>query len=258
MKEQYTVGEFSEMFGLNVQTLRYYDSIELFKPSRRDERTGRRHYAFDQVYGLASIRFLRRLGYSLQEVQEYLNRRQAGETLDILKKRSEELHRQLQELMDLDAAIQRKITYTRAALQTMEKVGGPEAIVIKKYGPRHYIPIGDEKFLYFDDSFYLYPTIAFYEGKIKTFGAYLYSQKDEAGELPGALPTQTIEAGNYLCGYHQGPYEEVNQSNARLREAHPELVLSEETIDFNIIDQFVERDSQKYLTSMQIRILGKK
>ena len=44
----------------------------------------------------------------------------------------------------------------------------------------------------------------------------------------------------------------------RLRAAHPELALSDETIDFNIVDQFVERESDNYLTGMQIRIVGRR
>lgn len=294
MKDRYTVGEFGEMFRLNVQTLRYYDSIGLFRPKHRDERTGRRSYAFEQVYGLASIRFLRRLGYSLEDVQDYLNQRQAEDTLEILKKRSADLRRQLEELQDLDNAIRRKIRYTEAALTEVEERGGPDSITVHTIGQRRYIPIGEEELLYNDDSFYLYPTVVFYEGTRKTFGAYLYQEEDgqthangsfarNAGSSPGAgtdktpsgfsirggtaAPTpapaahgtaEVIPAGEYLCGYHRGPYEQVHETDARLRAAHPELALSDETIDFNIVDQFVERDSDNYLTGMQIRIVGRR
>lgn len=253
VKDRYTVGEFGEMFKLNVQTLRYYDSIGLFRPAHRDGRTGRRSYAFEQVYGMASIRFLRRLGYSLEDVQGYLNQRKAEDTLDILKKRSGELRRQLEELQDLDGAIRRKICYTEAALKEVEERGGPDSSTVQFIGERRYIPIGEEELLYYDDSFYLYPTVVFYEGVMKTFGAYLYQGEDAPVEAPGA---EVIPAGEYLCGYHRGPYERVQETSARLRASHPELVLSSETIDFNIVDQFVERDSENYLTGMQILITG--
>lgn len=249
MKEHYSVGEFGEMFRLNVQTLRYYDSIGLFRPAHRDTRTGRRSYAFDQVYGLASIRFLRRLGYSLEEVQDYLNQRRAQDTLDILKKRSADLRRQLEELQDLDGAVRRKIRYTEDALAEVEQQGGPGAVTLREFPTRWYIPIGEEELLYYDDSFYLYPTVVFYEGAQKTFGAYLYGQQ-AAPAAAGSIP-----AGRYLCGYHRGPYERVHETDARLRAAHPGHSLSPVTMDFNIVDQFVERDSEHYLTGMQIRVL---
>lgn len=259
MKEHYTVGEFSELFGLNVQTLRYYDSIKLFQPAHRDKRTSRRQYSFDQVYGLASIRFLRQLDYSLDEVQDYLNQREATDTLATLEKRSEELHRQLEEMRRLDVAIRRKITYTQAALQEVAEQGGASSLGIRTYGPRSYLPIGDEDLLYHDDSFYLYPTVVFYEGELKLFGAYLYNDGQAPGKAGGGAEKapKVIAAGEYLCGYHTGPYERVPETEDRMRNAYPQLILGSETIDFNIIDQFVERDSEKYLTAMQIKIEGR-
>lgn len=253
MKEQYSVGEFGEVFRLNVQTLRYYDSIGLFSPAQRDARTGRRRYAFEQVYGMASIRFMRRLGYSLEDVQDYLNRRQGGDALDVLKKRSDELRRQLMELQALDGAIRRKIRYTEAALADVQAWGGEDSVTVQTMGERRYIPIGEEELLYYDDSFYLYPTIVFYKNGQKLFGAYLYEEKGIPQDSPAGAAV--IPPGRYLCGYHRGPYEQIRKSSAHMRAAFPHLVLSPVTIDFNIVDQFVERDSQNYLTAIQIQVM---
>ena len=52
-------------FGLNVQTLHYYDKVGVFKPSDRDPGNRYRKYRFDQIYELASIRYMRKLGYSV-------------------------------------------------------------------------------------------------------------------------------------------------------------------------------------------------
>lgn len=41
MKAYLTVGEMGRMFGLNVQTLHYYDKIGLFCPQLRNPETGR-------------------------------------------------------------------------------------------------------------------------------------------------------------------------------------------------------------------------
>ena len=68
MKAYLTVGEMGQMFGLNVQTLHYYDKIGLFCPQMRNPETGRRKYKFDQIYQLATIRYLRKLGYPLEAV----------------------------------------------------------------------------------------------------------------------------------------------------------------------------------------------
>lgn len=58
-KEYLNVNELATLFGLNVQTLHYYDKIGILKPSYRDPKNGYRKYRFDQTYKLASIRYMR-------------------------------------------------------------------------------------------------------------------------------------------------------------------------------------------------------
>ena len=49
MKAYLTVGEMGRMFGLNVQTLHYYDKIGLLKPVKVDALTGYRYYSQPQM-----------------------------------------------------------------------------------------------------------------------------------------------------------------------------------------------------------------
>ena len=65
-KEYLNVNELATLFGLKVQTLHYYDKIGILKPSYRDPNNGYRKYRFDQTYKLASIRYMRKLGYSIE------------------------------------------------------------------------------------------------------------------------------------------------------------------------------------------------
>ncbi len=254
MKEYYTVGEFSDMFGLNKQTLQYYDAIGLFQPVSRDEKTGRRLYAFDQVYKLASIRYFRRLGYSLDQIIGYMASREVGFTLDHLKQRSKELRSQWEELLAIETVIQRKIQYVEEALS---RIDSENAIQVLSFPERKYIPIGAEERLYHHNSFYFYPTIAFYQGNEKTFGAYLYDMdENKAHPAVERAIIQSIPAGDYLCCYHKGPYEAVPVTMRRMRSEKPDLNLSPLTVNFNIIDQFVEKNSDNYITHMQIRILS--
>jgi DNA-binding transcriptional MerR regulator len=75
MKDFFTIGELADLFAIDVQTLRYYDKIGLLIPSHRNHANGYRLYKFDQVYQVASIRYLKRLGYSLEQIREYLDSR---------------------------------------------------------------------------------------------------------------------------------------------------------------------------------------
>ena len=51
-KEYLNVNELATLFGLNVQTLHYYDKIGILKPSYRDPKNGYRKYRFDQTYSI--------------------------------------------------------------------------------------------------------------------------------------------------------------------------------------------------------------
>ena len=70
-KEYLNVNELATLFGLKVQTLHYYDKIGILKPSYRDPNNGYRKYRFDQTYKLASIRYMRKLGYSIEAVRDF-------------------------------------------------------------------------------------------------------------------------------------------------------------------------------------------
>ena len=56
MEEYLSIGELANIFGMDVQLLRYYDARGILVPSVQSEANGRRYYHFDQVYPLATIR----------------------------------------------------------------------------------------------------------------------------------------------------------------------------------------------------------
>ena len=247
MKEYFSIGELAELFGLNIQTLYYYDSVGIFSPRERNEKNGRRKYEFDQIYELATVSYMRRLGYSLEEIKESRTSLNSNRAVDIMKQRSQELRRQWQELLNIDEAIQRKIRFME---QEMDGICLDE-IAVKHFEDRKFISIGDEELLYRENSFYFYPTIAFYEGDRKYFGAYLYPDDEE---LPKTIPSPESRLSRQKAN-HLGGYGGVPDTIRRLREARPDLELGAQAINFNILDQFVESDNENFITAMQIRVL---
>ncbi len=254
MKQYYTVGEFSRLFGINTQTLYYYDQIGLLKPNRRDPNNGRRYYAFDQVYRLASIRFMRKIDCSIEQIQDFLGETDYHNSLESLKQHSSQMRKRWQELLLIDSIIQRKVQFVEERLKTVHE----NEVTIQTFPDRRYFLLGSEERLYFHDSFYHYPTIAFYQNGIKSFGAYLdgpFSGDETISGLVDPSEVRTIPAGQYLCAYHVGPYEKVAEREAEIRSQWAHLPLSDQVINFNIIDQFVDSDQNHYITEMQIPIL---
>ncbi len=57
-----TIGQLSHMFNISPKTLRHYDAIDLFNPSKIGEKNQYRYYTPDQFTDLR----LRKLAYPLQ------------------------------------------------------------------------------------------------------------------------------------------------------------------------------------------------
>lgn len=68
----YKIGEFSIKVDVPVKTLRYYDEIDLFKPSFQDIYTGYRYYENHQIIEIDKIKKLKDLNLSLKEIKEFL------------------------------------------------------------------------------------------------------------------------------------------------------------------------------------------
>ncbi|MGE7671988.1 MerR family transcriptional regulator [Lysinibacillus sp. NPDC094403] len=92
----YSIGQFSKKTGVSIRTLRYYDEMNLLKPSYISE-TGRRFYENEDIITLQKITGLKTLGYSLKDIQE-LMRQSQWDITESLKYQKEEMLRKLVEI----------------------------------------------------------------------------------------------------------------------------------------------------------------
>ena len=69
----YKIGELSKLTGIPIRTLRYYDSIDLFKPSEVDLFTSYRYYKEEQIKDLKLINELKEVGFTLEEIRDNWN-----------------------------------------------------------------------------------------------------------------------------------------------------------------------------------------
>lgn len=67
----YAIGDMSRRTGVNIETIRYYERIDLMpKPDRTNG--GNRQYNHDQLKRLSFIKTSRELGFSIDEIRELL------------------------------------------------------------------------------------------------------------------------------------------------------------------------------------------
>lgn len=97
----YSVSETSQRSGFSVETLRYYERIDLVTDVPRDSR-GRRAYAEEHLSWLAMLRCLRDTGMPIQEMTRYarLSREEATaqERLDLLRRHATAVDEQIEVL----------------------------------------------------------------------------------------------------------------------------------------------------------------
>ena len=116
MKEYFSIGELAELFGLNIQTLYYYDSVGIFSPRERNEKNGRRKYEFDQIYELATVSYMRRLGYSLEEIKEYIENRSPERFMKMMDEKEKQIDREIEHLKQMKRFIRNEKNNITAAL----------------------------------------------------------------------------------------------------------------------------------------------
>ncbi|WP_010098414.1 MerR family transcriptional regulator [Ornithinibacillus scapharcae] len=82
-KDIFTIGEFMQKSGVSIRTLRYYDSIDLLKPSDYTE-GGHRLYSKEDLATLQKIKSLQYLDFSLKDIKTILQNN-AAKGSEILK-----------------------------------------------------------------------------------------------------------------------------------------------------------------------------
>ncbi|MFI3212366.1 MAG: MerR family transcriptional regulator [Eubacteriales bacterium] len=99
MKKLYTIGETAKIVGISVQTLRNYSDFPFLKPASINEETGYRYYSFEQFHIIDRIKYLRRLGLSLKEIEEIMvDGEDVDKIISYLENRENVLEKQIEEL----------------------------------------------------------------------------------------------------------------------------------------------------------------
>ncbi|MCU6712993.1 MerR family transcriptional regulator [Paenibacillus sp. J5C_2022] len=271
---QFRVGEVSRIFSIPQSTLRYYDEIGLFQPKYTDQDNQYRYYTADQFVLLDTIIFLRKIGFSIQDIQRHMKNRTVESTLELFAEKLQDVQQQIQAL-EMAA---RKMEHKMHTLQTGMRLAEQPAIDFKTHPRRpisfiyHHEPIdlnGQWEDIYARE---LKKSIAepvnngAFTGDIGVIvdarsidrhGPIMYSglfkllwdqQADSEGDhLPEGL---------YACYPHRGPYEAVRSSYEYLLNQLHALgyVRTGNPIEIGIIDESVAQNQAHYLTVIEIPV----
>lgn len=99
MKKYFKIGEISKLYGIGVDSIRYYEEIGLIKPERSE--SGYRHYSIHDIWRLNVIRDLRSIGFTMEQIKEYLDNHNTASSLKLLEEEQAAIHKQLLRLQQL-------------------------------------------------------------------------------------------------------------------------------------------------------------
>lgn len=268
-KELFTIGEVGELFGINIRTLRYYDSIGLLKPEHVNPETGYRYYCARQFERLNTIQYLRALNMPLERIKGFFENKDARAMEALLEEQLKMTRQELCRLKSMERRTLRRLEGLRYAMeaeqgQVRERIFGPRpAAYLRKtirqsesleYPIRELERLGG-----------LSP--AMFLGKVgvsigredlqarrleRFSGIFVFLEEEDgfqgqAGFLPG---------GMYLTILYSGTHKQSGPYYRRLFDKMEEegLALAGDSVEVTWIDAGMTEDTGQYVTELQVPV----
>jgi DNA-binding transcriptional MerR regulator len=211
----YSIGQISELLGIPIRTIRYYETIDLLRPHRTDPETNYRYYSEAELFRLDFIRCLGKvLGMPLKTIHDYVRHENNPEMLkSLLELQKDEIDGQIDELLRRKAFLDRKLRavtmqkFTKAYVPRIEKIE-ERRIYVK---PGHAGSTGeaiiqarkcsmdtDNQYAYIH---YLLRDIHPETRQLADPNAFLIGLNDDCGK---PFTEYILPAGNYACITYQG------------------------------------------------------
>ncbi|MBT2616054.1 MULTISPECIES: helix-turn-helix domain-containing protein [unclassified Bacillus (in: firmicutes)] len=229
MQNKLSIGEMAKLRGVTVDTLRHYDKIGLLKPFHIDPETGYRYYSISQYEVLGTIKELKSIGFSLEEIKQFLTDRNVKKSVQSLQKSMANIQEEIKKLQGIHNILMTRLYNIEHFTNSYSN----SDILIKQCEEREYIQLArsvswtDTENLYFgyleleNKIGGLIPALASnkfgdfikkeYFDEIRQssdFSANLSDYQSQSFILvqgeESEQPTQKIENGLFLCSYYGG------------------------------------------------------
>ncbi len=270
LKDYYKISEISKLYGIGVDSLRYYEKLGIIKPYRDKNRY--RLYSLKDMYKLNMIRDLRNLDFSMQQIKEYLEEQSIKNTLDLLCREQDLVRQRLQELKDKDHLLCQRITTLQKALRT-----DAGKIAKKSISRRLCVQLNEHMTRDEEMDFAIKKLHRKYEGKIcdlgnQTVGAFLSMEDIRHGisnvynSVFFVLQDDSIghdfelPEGEYLSCFYRGNYEQNGWLVQGLMDYAKTKNLEVIGTPFELyaIDNRDTANEEEFLTEIQIQISSAK
>ena len=266
IKDSYTISEVSRLFGIGIDSLRYYERLGIITPARAAN--GYRIYSLSDMYKLASIKELRSLGLGMEAIGAYLDHQSLDSTerliddeLNLIAAQIENLHARRDALTER----QQRLDAAREALVgEVMQVAMPVRRCVRLSGR---LERDEEMDLFisrlhrrYDEQLPLLGTMtvgAFFDrealaaGRADVFESVFFVVEDASIPCDFELP-----AGTYLAYRYRGSYAQDADALRNLAEYRGVPGLCEDVAPFEIyeIDNRDTAREEEFLTRVELRL----
>lgn len=269
MKDYFSIGELSAYQHISKQTLIYYDKIDLFKPSYVDPNTGYRYYDAKQIDYLDTIIIMKKIGFSLKEIREYMQEYTIDTSIKVMRRQLKVIDEKLAELSMIRTRVQQRCENMELAKQ----VSNNEIVVTSKKSQFLLIkevtsPFSFKEISIATKSCYTYAftkTLPIYfecgvivpRMKIKkgcyTEASYAFVLVDKCLNDKNIIE---IPKGKIVYTYHIGTYETIGNSYDKLLKYCEDnnLTIISDAYEFCINDYISSNQEQEFITKIMFYI----
>ncbi|TQR21725.1 MerR family transcriptional regulator [Psychrobacillus vulpis] len=270
MENTFLIGEISRLFQVDIRTLRYYDTIDLFKPKFVDSATGYRYYSIEQFEQLNTILYLKSLNMPLKNIKLFLDNREIDKILLLLKEQQLETEKRIQEFTQIQQKLENRIH------QITDAGNSKELNKIRKMDlPEREIVLLKQK-IYKDNNLEMLIRLLENNAKMKSaiflgkIGLSISIENlkigsfDEYNSIFIIVDTENycsdnakiLSKGTYLSIRFEGTHEDASPYYKKLMEhvEHKGYEILEDAIEVTLIDYGFTNDRSKFVTEIQILI----
>lgn len=274
MSKYFSIGEMARLHKISIQTLRYYDQIDLFKPVYVDKESNYRYYSIDQFSQLDIIKYLKYLGMPLKEIKSKLEENDE-EILNLLVNKINVVDEKIKELELIKKVLSTKKETIEKGIK-VDEIGN----IVRKYIPsRSILSMDYEKGLSHEETMelsrrqianILEENISVFYGGVSglvsieklikddkvTYENSFVAVERELFNSKAQKHITEISSGEFICMTYKGPYSENYKYFKKLLDyiEYKRIPVEDYIYEIPIIDPLSTNSENELLTEIQVQV----
>lgn len=270
MNELFSIGELAKYQKISKQTLIYYDKIGLFCPEYVNPETGYRYYSAKQLDLLDTIRIMKGLGFSLDEIRSHIEDYNIDNSRRLLERQLTVIEEQIRSLQLMKSRIIHKAAHLKKA-EAIRRPPSPQTETMEAQyifckevrEPRTPAEVSIATKICFTEAFEKELPVFFQSGVIVPLERIQQGRYTEASSAFLSIEKDTGDAGIRLLPqgacvslYHYGDYESIGRSYEQLLDycGSHRLEIISDSYEFCINDYITSKDEGEYITKITFYI----